>query len=186
MLCYRSPFVLVCYFCVYHRSMWNIQFLYVLQLASVKGQRDRARQGKGAGSGEKAWDVNGILDKNLRQVYLQRAPAIVVADPGTMAICGESLGSWSFQSPFSAAVRQAVVPLAPHACTCSPELGRDVASAEAEIQEMFLTMGCYFGTLMYILATKPKPKFSGSLLLSHIYTCRSLMQLSSIYCVSYN
>lgn len=186
MLCYRSPFVLVCYFCACHRSTRDVQFLYILQLASVKGQRDRARQGKAACWGEEAWGANRILDKNLRRVYLQRAPAVFAADPGAMAICGESLGSCSLQCPSSAAVRRAVVPPVPHACSRSPELGRDVASAEAETQEMFLTTGCYFGVLMYVLATKPKPKLPGSLLLSHIYTCRSLMQLSSIYYVSYN
>jgi len=43
-----------------------MKFLYILQLASVKGQRSRARQGEAAGWGEKEWAMNRILDMNLR------------------------------------------------------------------------------------------------------------------------
>lgn len=126
------------------------------------------------GGGWEEWAVNRILDMNFR-------PRL--SAEGSSYIC-----FWSWCCGNSWRVQGELIPSVSILCSCemcsgapvsrarafSPELGRDVAAADTETREVFLTIGCYFGMLIYVLGTKPKPKSSNDLSLSHIYTCRFL------------
>lgn len=88
-----------------------IQLLYIWQVASVKGQRGRARQGLEGVGKSGLWIGYWIWISD--HVYLQKAPAIFASDLGAVAIHGEFRESWYLQSLSCAAVRCAVVPQCP-------------------------------------------------------------------------